>query len=272
MFWNWKVRYFTGGFAPLQDAADAAGAGGGADPSDAGDGLPPSDGGVAADDGGLSTGDADVDDDREVPLDQLLVDDVEDDQARARPLEERMKALQKKNQKLRRQMAKRAGVIERVKGLDLDELIASQRKLADFNAMLSRNPRIRALLNGDAEPTEEKRTPPAEPEEQFDESKLPWDPDLNESNRRLTDMAKESFELKKLVKQLQARLDGNDRQQQQRTEGEVRQVWKSTIESASKHQDGVRDLSRTRWPRPTRIRRFGASTRRSRWSTTTSSG
>jgi hypothetical protein len=66
MFRLWKVAYFTGGFAPLEDAVDAGGGGGDAYPTDGGDGSQPSDGSV---DGEYTSaeGDAAVETERERP-------------------------------------------------------------------------------------------------------------------------------------------------------------------------------------------------------------
>jgi hypothetical protein len=233
MFWHWKIPYGSSGFVSFMDAGDAAGTGGGANPGDEGDGSQPSEDVVA--DNGTDPGGAGVeDDDRDEALDRLLVDDDDEDQTRTET--ERFKALQKKHRKLKRQLARKAGALQRLDGVDLDALIASDRKLRDFNAMLANNPRIRALLNGEAEPTEERRTPPAaEPEEQFDDKNLPFDPDDKDNpvNAWLAKLARERFEDQKRLKQLQQRLEAADKRDAARSEGEVKRVWRSTIEGAA---------------------------------------
>lgn len=246
MFWNWKVTYGTGGFAPFMDAVDATGAGGGADLSDAGDGSQPS-GDAVADEGAGDEGAAAGDDaGREEALEDLLLDEDEDGQAE-RSHEERLKAVAKKNRKLKRQLAKLLPLSERLKGVDLDRLVARAQQYDDLSAQIRSNPKLRALIHGDAdEPEKGRRTPAAEPEEQFDESKLPWDPNESPVNRRMTDMARESFELRKQLKQLQARIDGVDGRETARTEAQVRDTWKTTILSATAQikDDGVATVFR----------------------------
>jgi hypothetical protein len=230
MFWKWMVTHIARGCAPLEDAPDATGASGGADPSDPGDGSQPSGDEIAGDEGGAGGG-ADVDDDSDVPLDRLLVDDDVDDQTR--PIEQRLKALDKKNRKLKRQLAKRAGTLQRLEGIDLDDLVASKRKLAEFNELLSKNPRIRALLNGDAEPEPERRTPAADPEEQFDEANLPFDVNENDTHRFFAKMARQNFEMQKELKKLRGDLSALDGRDRTRTESQVRDTWRSTIVAAA---------------------------------------
>jgi hypothetical protein len=233
MFWNWKVTYFAGGFAPFMDAVDATGAGGGADLSDAGDGSQPSGDAVADENGGEGVAAGD-DAGREEALEDLLLDEDDDNQGE-RSHEERLKAVAKKNRKLKRQLAKLLPLSERLKGVDLDDLVSSKRQFTQLSEQIRNNPRLRALIHGEAdEPEQGRRTPAAaEPEEQFDESKLPWDPDASPINRRMTDMAKESFELRQQLKKLQQRLDANDGRETARTEGQVRAEWKNTIETAA---------------------------------------
>jgi hypothetical protein len=247
MFLTWKVAYFTGGFAPLLDAADAGGAGGGADLGGGGDDSQSSDasadGEDAGDEGVASAGDEPA---REEALEDLLLDDEEDDNQAARPAEERIKALAKKNRKIRKQLAKLLPLSKRLQGVDLDDLVLSKRQYEQLAAQIRDNPRLRALFNGDAEePATERRTPATEVvEEQFDEKVLPFDPNENPTNRYFANLAKENFETRKLLKQLQGRLDGVDGREQQRSESQVREVWKSTIVSAAAHieDEGVRDL------------------------------
>ena len=97
--------------AALEDLAAApdAGAGGGeADPSDTGDGSQPAEGDVDDGDGGReveAAGDPGGEDD----LEALLADDVEDGEGQdgqERTREQSVKALDRKNKKLRRQIAK----------------------------------------------------------------------------------------------------------------------------------------------------------------------
>jgi hypothetical protein len=231
MFRLWKVAYFTGGFAPLEDAVDAGGGGGDAYPTDGGDGSQPSDGSV---DGEYTSaeGDAAVETEREEAPEDLLLDDEDDDQ-RSRPAEERVKALAKRNRKIRRQLAKLLPLSKRLEGVDLDHLVTSTRQYEQLAQQIRTNPRLRALLNGDAEPAQERRTPAREVEEQFDESQLPFDPNENPTNRYFADLARRNFEMNKQLKQLYGRVEGHDAREQQKTETQVREHWKNTILTAS---------------------------------------
>lgn len=248
MFWTWKVVYGSRGWcAPFEDAPDAAGSGGGADLRDTGDGSPPSDA-VVADDGGTTEGVAAVDEtEREEALEDLLIADDEDEDQRSRPDGERIKALAKKNRKLRKQVAKLLPLSKRLEGVDLDDLVLSKRQYVALAEQIRTNPRLRALIHGsdaDDEPVKGRRTPPADVDEQFDESSLPFNPNESPTNRYFANLAKENFDTRKLLRQVQERLDGTEGRERAKTESQIRTEWKTTITSAAAHikDEGVQTV------------------------------
>lgn len=264
MFRMWKVTYTADGYAPLMDAPDAAGGGGGADLGDAGDGSQPSGETVDGGDGGDEVTAAGDESEREEDLDGLILDDQDDDQPSRTP-EESLKALQKKNRKLRRQLAKHAPLVKRLQGVDIDDLVLSKRQYSQLAEQIRSNPKLRALFNGDAdEPAEARRTPAAEPDDAFDEAALPFDANANPTNRYFADLAKENFENKRLMKQFAQRLDGFEGQDRARTEAQTRENWKTTASAAAAQikDEGVRatfkDLIALAYKDPEMRKRFTA--------------
>lgn len=242
MFRNWKCSaIFAGWMQPFEDAPDAGSGGGGADTGDAVDGSQPSAEGVDGEAGVEAAAEGD-DANREDAIEDLL-DDDDDDQ---RPIEERFQALRKKSRKQKRQLAKLLPLKQRLNGVDLDDLVLSKRQYEQLSAQIRDNPRLRSFFSGDAEPEQGRRTPVAETEkeEQFDIKSLPFDPDENDTNKYFAGVARDLFETRKLLKQLQGRLDTGDQRETQRTAAQERATWRSTIEAAAKfiQDDGVRDL------------------------------
>jgi hypothetical protein len=235
MFRIWKVIYATGGFAPFMDAPDAAGVGDGVDPGDGGDGDTPSgDEGDAADTGDQPAQSAADADDDEVDDDPDLKDDAEWTPDRGRRVLKKLRKYERRDRKFAGERAILRTLRER--GVTIDQLLVAQRQNQQFNAMLASNPRMRALLNGgETEPAEERRTPAAkeEPEEVFDESKIPFDSKDNEVNAYLVSQARDLFDTKKLLKQALSRIEQLDTRDTTRTETQVRHAWKSSIESAA---------------------------------------
>lgn len=246
MFRAWKFSAISAGWMqPFEDAPDAGGGGGEADPIDAGDGSQLSDGDVDAGEG-MGEVHTDGDDaDRDDDLDALFDDD--DDGQTARSDAERIQALVKKNRKIRKQLARSLPMVKRLKGVDLEELFANSRNYQALSETIRRNPKLRALVNGgDAESDQHERTPPAakEKDEDFDEKALPFDPSESDTNRWLANHARETHETRKQLKALQARLDGHDSRETQRTEGQVKSQWESTIKAAARHitDDAIREM------------------------------
>lgn len=236
MFRFWKVALFTDGFAPLMDAMDAGGAGG-ADP----DGAEGADNGAVSDDGGDPADGVDAagnDASREEALEDLLVDEDEPDQdehGRQRTTEDRIKAISKKNRKLRRQLAKLLPLAKRLGDVDLDDLITRARTADRLEEQLQRNPRLRGVLYGeDEEPQGSARTrSKVEDEPEFDESSLPFDPKENEVNAYFAKLARQNHELARELKQVRARQDQFEGRDTARTELQDKREWKSAIDAAS---------------------------------------
>jgi hypothetical protein len=220
------------------DAPDAGDLESGAD--DAGDDL-----GAAADD--QNAGDTD-------DLDALLGDDEDDDQAgQTRTAEDRIKALNAKNRKLRKRLLKSKGTLERLGGVDLDDLITRARQYDALQANAARNPRLRALLSGGDDEDADDRAPARRPgarnhddDPPFDEAKLPFDPNENEANRYFAGLARDNHELKRTVRQLTARFEQFARQDSARSEATQREQWGSVVTAAAKQisHDGQRKIFR----------------------------
>lgn len=229
--------------------------GDGSQPSDAGNSGDAGDFGDAGDDAGGDPGDAGDADagERDENLEDLLVDEDDDDQPGQAPrtAEDRIKALAKKNTKLRKQMAKRLTALKRIEGMDLDELLYKARSYDNFDAATRRNPRLRALLDGGDADDDTADGPTARPRKgkmneppAFDESALPFDPNENPTNRYFADMAKRNHALEHQLGQLVARLDGVEQLDGKRSEAAVTKEWTSVIRGASEQvkDPAVRDL------------------------------
>lgn len=241
----WKVNGSANGFALLEDAPDALGAGGDPALDDAGDS-----GALSEDVGdGDERGEGDADD-ADQALEDLLVDG-DDDEKPGQTLEDTHKALKAKNRQIKRQLAKRLGTLKRVEGLDLDQLIARARQADQFEEQLKRNPRLRRAIYGDDEESAPARgrdaarakTSPAD-DDAFDESKLPFDPNESEANRYVANLAKELHEQKRVNRQLAQRLDQVDGRDTARTEATEKGAWRSAIDASASHiaDPGVRTV------------------------------
>lgn len=229
--------------APLEERYDAPDADAGADPGAVGGGSPP----PAAEDGDAEQSGDEGDgagleaSDREEALEDLLVDeddaDTDTQTGQQRSIEDRLKAVAKKNRKLRRQLAKVLPKLQRVKDLDLDDLITRARRADELSQLIERNPRLRRVLfsSGDAE--EENRSArqrdPDEEETLFDEGALPFDPNESPTNRYFANLAKRNTEMERTVKQLTARIDELHGRDTARTEGEIKREWKTAIDAAA---------------------------------------
>lgn len=134
-----------GGGEPAADPAAAAAA----DPADkvaAGTDTSTDDPALAAGDGG----DADGDDEDVDPLDLLTTREEQDEQTQDRTPDGRYKALSKRARKLERSLKKSLPITQALReaGVDLRTLLNSHARLGAYEASLSANPRLRALLDG----------------------------------------------------------------------------------------------------------------------------
>lgn len=230
-----KVDQFAAGFTPLMERADAGGSGA-ADPGGAGDGSQPSGAGTEVVDAG-GEGAADGHDAvGEDALEDLLTDDddpTEDETGRTRTPEDRLKAVAKKNRKLRKQLAKLLPLGKRLQGVDLDDLMTRARNYDSLDRTIRANPKLRARIYGgdaDEEPTTRRLAPVADPG--FDESTLPFDANETPTNRYFADLAKANHELNLTVKQLAGRLDTVDGRDTQRTERDEKSRWDAAENAA----------------------------------------
>lgn len=215
-----------GGASPAPGAAD-----GGADAGDLDGGTDDgADLGTNADDANA----ADADD-----LESLLVEDEDEDQpGQTRTAEDRIKALNAKNRKLRRRLAKHSGTLQRLNGVDLDDLVTRARSYDALQQSAASNPRLRALLNGgDADDADDRapgRRSPARRDDDpdFDEKTLPFDPNANEANRYFANLARQNHDMQRTLKQLTRRLDGVQQQDTQRSEASQRREWGTVVKEA----------------------------------------
>jgi len=196
------------------------------------------DGGDAGDDSGDHAGDDDAGD-REESLEDLLVDGDDDEHADdQRTADQRIKALSKKNRKLRRQMAKYLPALKRLGTVDLDDVLDRARRYNDFEEAARRNPKLRALVRGgddvddDADDDTPRRGRKTDAAPEFDESKLPFDPNKDAVHRYFADVAKGNHELRHQITQLMKRLDGFETRDQQRGEASAKSQWTSAIKAA----------------------------------------
>jgi hypothetical protein len=128
-------------------------------------------------------------------------------------------------------------------GLSLDDLVVKARQYDGLDQQIRSNPRLRSLIfGGEPDPVPARREPVVEPE--FDEAALPFDPNENDTNRYFANLAKNSFEQHKVIRQLQERLNGFEGKDNARTEASIRQEWKSTIDTAAAYikDEGVQTL------------------------------
>lgn len=232
-------RPFGGDLLPYEQVADAGSGGGGTDPAGAGGGsTPPPDASASSD---PSPGDAvGAHADREEALEDLIAedDDVED----ARPIEERFKAVVARSRKLKRQLAKRAGQLKRLEGVDLDELFTAKRNYQQVQEALARlTPDQRAVLYGGSapKPAAAPAPPPKDPE--FDESSLPFDPNENEVNRYFATLAKQNHELSQALRKMESRFGQAEAQQTAQREAQIKTQWKGAIDAAAERITSPRE-------------------------------
>lgn len=165
------------------------------DMPDTGDFGDPGDSDAGGDHQAAGGGDQDDDDD-------LLFGDDEPEQGRRRTVDEQIEALRRKNRKLRTRYGKAKPVLDRLKGVDIDRLIARATEADRLEAML-REPRSRFAGDGDREPRR-----PAEPAlpslpDQLTAETLGFDPEASTANRVLANTVAHVNRILKQVAQFQ---------------------------------------------------------------------
>jgi hypothetical protein len=167
------------------------------------------------------------------PDDDLEPDDHVDQAIRDHP---EYKRLRNRTRSLQRKLAKVSPTAERLKGLNLDDLTFKARSYDAINEQIQRNPKLRALLGGDAEDgassTGGARGKAPAAGDDFDESQFPFDPEapgsafLLQQARSLHSMSKRLEQQDGLIRRLADHLTG-------RQQAEVAGAWKSATDQAA---------------------------------------
>lgn len=187
--------------------------------------------------------DADAD-----PLDALTSDDEDDGDQRTdnkAPVDPKMQRLKQRTRKLERSLKKALPTITALKesGLDVRTLLHSHQQLSNLQALLDRNPRVRALLEGDPDPGDTRtddrrdggRRAAAEPET----VDYPFDvnddvgrfiSDFHKSSTRTQgDIVSRLERIESAMNQRVGRIEGALTEQQQNS---VKGKWKSAVDKA----------------------------------------
>lgn len=248
-----RTRGLVASFQADQMAADP---GDGSDAAGAADGSQPLDDDAPLDAEGADAGgepeqrtDADDDDDEEFDTDDEPGADVT----------ERYKKVSAALKKAKRKLANtRAGrqFLNSLKqrGVSPEDLYADSRELRDIKAALQRNPKLRAALNGDAEPppadrphgTDRRAEKDQRDEFTFDEDPdvLGFDPAASRTNRTLANglkaVARLQHEFKQFresfdPRQLTERVDQIDRGVKQTQQSTLQREWTGALQEASAH-------------------------------------
>jgi hypothetical protein len=234
-----KMLRLGGLFGVLCDAPDGnAGGGSATQTADPTGGVP--------DGGDASAGDADGGDlppDGDDALDDdhvLLGGDDDDEQFSQRPLEEQRKALLKSNRRLKSRLLKARTLTERFKGVDIDNLVSRARQFEQLERAARANPRLRALLSGDADP-EPRATRRAESDPDlpplptaFTAETLGFDPDASPANKVAANLFAHVARLQKQVadlSRLQPTVQSLERTVTSRTAAEERSEWNAALTS-----------------------------------------
>ena len=234
---------------PLLAPEDGAMAGG-ADPGAEGTADAGFDGGDGNDadgfDDGASDGDgtqARGDDDEDL---DLIAGPEEDDDAVGRPAEERLRNVLKKFRKARRQLAKFKPLADRLKGVDVDEVLQGHRQFLTLRERLATNKRLQRLLiedGADGAADDQSDDAPAgrgadrgRAVEEFDESTLPFDPNASPSNRYFADFFKRHHatarEQERMVRTLSKRIEQLEGGLQQRDQRVISERWQNELNAA----------------------------------------
>jgi hypothetical protein len=172
---------------------------------------------------------------------KILADEDPDSVAPAgETADQRVNRLAKRQNKIKRRLAKALPIVKRLKGVNLDDLFYKAKQFDDLDAQFRKNPRLKAVMTGesaeDPGTTRDERTSAPAP---FDESALPFDPNANPVHRWMADLAKDHHGLKHENAQLRAQLEneGKTRQQQQtaQTERAERAQWGAIVKKALPH-------------------------------------
>jgi hypothetical protein len=186
---------------------------------------------------GAESAEPEVDDADRDPLDLLTERDDQEEGAPPRTEADRIKSLTKRARSLEKRVRRDLPVIQalRESGLDLKTLITSHNRLAAFEQSLDRNPRLRALLNGedDPHPASPRRTEVRGEEESVD---YPFDT-RDEVGKFVSDFhkgtTKEIRDLKSQIAELTQTLGGRVGRIEQGTVAQQRSATLSTWKSAA---------------------------------------
>lgn len=180
----------------------------------------------------------DDDEDHDPALEDLLVEDDEDE---GRPLEERVKALSKRNRKLRRQMAKRAAVLQRIKDpAEFDSITRDAEAYRAIAREAQRNPRLRQAIFGASAGEDQSEGPAAKPARpKFDRKALPFDADENPVNRYLADQFESLQAMREALDQVRQEVQGTRQQVAQTHHQRAVDQWKGAVDGASKRITNV---------------------------------
>ena len=240
-----QLDFSSGGFAPFMDAPDAGAGGGTPDPVGGGDGLPPSDVSTdppAGDEPAVARTTTD-DDDEDDDVDDDLTPDAEVTPERFKRVTAKLSKLKRRDRSFRVERGRLREL--RAQGISLDDLIHGTRQHRELATQLARNPRLRELVSGDAAEEAGVATPRTreanpDPDPDFDDKSLPFDPEENDTNRYFATLARDNHGLKRTAAQLQKRLDAIEGKDTARTQAETqraeameRTTWKSVIDAAA---------------------------------------
>ncbi len=206
------LRMLTAGWVPgVFYAPMDAGAGGGETQmtNDAGEDAGDVGDSSGGDDGaGGDAGDRDATDTDD---EDLLLGGDDDDQHGQLSEREQLQRLRKANRRLKSRYLKARPILERVKGQDLDSLVANARNFQELQRAAQSNPKLRALIYGggdvdDQEPTRSTAKPTALPPlpTAFTAEALGFDPDDSPGNRVIANAIQAVSMLSKEVEQLRA--------------------------------------------------------------------
>lgn len=238
------------GAAPVESADPAAGAAA----SDDRPALEVDESAAAGAEGAEGHADeADDEDQDQDPLDLLTSRDDDDQTGQAgRTLEDRYKALSKRSRKLEKSLKKSLPVQQALReaGVDLRTLLNRHTTLANMEAAIERNPRLRALFNGEEEPPASRRE--SGRREEAPEVKYPFDTD-DEVGRFMSGFHQEfrtqqtalDDRLDRIEKALDNRVGGLERQTATQQRVSVEREWKTAADAAAAKLDkGVQTMFR----------------------------
>jgi hypothetical protein len=234
------------GAAPVEPAEPAGSA---ASPDSSSDADPSISARTGADSADVET-DADHDDDEDQdPLD-LLTERDEDphDQAGkpARTDADRLKSLSKRARKLERALKKSTPIVQalRESGMDLRTLLGRSQNLANLEAAMERNPRLRALMNGEDDTPAPRQSSRSRAAEDGDDAQPPYDTTDSVGRHMHTfETDTRSFmreiraELAAIKQTTGGRLDRVEHNNAQAARANVEREWKAAADAAAERLD-----------------------------------